>query len=684
MVTQIILLRGQRHSLRLTRAVTAIIVLGCGWSACAFVVADEFSDFRALWVSRFEYNMSNPASVEQIMTNAASAGFTDVLFQVRGQSDAYYDSNFEPRSERLNGSWDPLETAVDSAHSNGLKLHAWINSMPLWRSTAQPADSSHPFFNNNPSFRRENLNGVLESPLAATSYPINGEYASVNPILPEVHTHLNNVVTDIASNYQVDGVHLDYIRWIGAQTFETLPHDDQSEQMFFQETGLDATNPANAGPYRTFIKDRVTDLVGSLKTSVDTVESNLGRTIDLSAAVWRDPDVAENDRLQDYRTWLEGDLLDIAMPMIYLRESNDNLFLPNLQNTLSIPTNARVAPGLGVYLHDDANGGVDLTISQLQRLYDNGADGSTMFSYSSLFGSDPLADDRLTAIQAFYASIDDEPGSLSPDTNVLVDFELDEGTFEVSPTLSGSTFGIDDATAERVDTEAHLGEYSQEIVIDGSGTQDWLVRHLSGGGSPANNIDLDTDGFIGFWLKTETAGVTVAPVVDDPGTGERGVEQAIVADGEWRLYEWDLSDDSQWNGWVGGNGTIDNATVTLDSIQFFGSGDALIYLDTIAHNPLGSLVVPGMAGDFNGDGMINTNDYMLWKETFGSTSDLRADGNGDMLVNLADYTVWRDNLNSANGNALVVTKVPEPTSLALLTALISMSAIGLRRSASKA
>jgi len=606
------------------------------------------------------------------MANAASLGMTDVLFQVRGNADAYYDSNFEPRAQGLSGSWDPLQTAVDAAHANGLKLHAWINTMPLWRSTSQPNDGSHPFFNTDPSFRREDINGVLESPTNSTSYPINGEYASVNPILPEVHTHLNNVVTDIASNYAVDGVHLDYVRWIGDQDFNTLPHDDQSHQMFNLATGLDASNPTNAPAYRTYVKDRVTDLVGSLKTSIDSVELSAERDIDLSAAVWRDPDIAENEKLQDYRTWLENDLLDIAMPMIYLRDSNDHLMLPNLQNTLNIPTNTRIAPGLGVYLHDNDNGGVQLTTTQLQRLYDNGADGATLFSYSSFFGSDPLAADRRTALQSFYASLEEpDDGVLSPNASVLVDFEIDEGTFNLAPDHSGSTTGVDAATADRTDLEAHLGQFSQEITIDGSGSANWFVRHLSGGGDPAGNVEIATEGFLGFWLKTDLAGVTVAPVIDDPGTGERGLQKAIVADGEWHLYEWDLGDGSQWNAWVTGDGTITDATTTLDSIQFFGTGDGTIYLDTIAHNPLGSVAVEPLAGDYNLDGMVDAKDYSLWRDSLGQTgTGLAADGDGSGTIDEGDYNLWKANFGASATLPLAGTNaqqaVPEPATLWLL------------------
>ena len=259
---------------------------------------------------------------------------------------------------------------------------------------------------------------------------------------------------------------------------------------------------------------------------------------------------------------------------------------------------------------------------------------------------------------------------------MLVDFELDEGTFNLSPTLSGSTLGVDDATAVRTDAEAHLGTFSQELLIDGTGNDNWLVRHLSGGGAPNNNVALTSDGFLGFWLKTDAPGITVAPVVDDPGTGERGIQKLIRSDGQWHLYEWDLSNNSDWEAWVTGNGTIDEATVTLDSIQFFGTGDATIYLDTIAHNPLGSLLVPGLIGDYDGNGLVDTDDYEVWRSTFGSTSDLRADGNNDSVVDLADYTVWRNNLGQAAVFSTRASQVPEPSAIVIVAmAGITIAAI---------
>ena len=44
---------------------------------------------------------------------AADLGVTDVMFQVRGRADAFYDSAFEPRAVGLPANFDPLQAAID-------------------------------------------------------------------------------------------------------------------------------------------------------------------------------------------------------------------------------------------------------------------------------------------------------------------------------------------------------------------------------------------------------------------------------------------------------------------------------------------------------------------------------------------------------------------------------------------
>jgi hypothetical protein len=148
--------------------------------------------------------------------------------------------------------------------------------------------------------------------------------------------------------------------------------------------------------------------------------------------------------------------------------------------------------------------------------------------------------------------------------------------------------------SDRVTTE-HQGDgvASQLLnLVAASPTTNWQLRHNSGIGSPgapANNVAIESTGYVGFWLKTDDPGVRVQIALDDPSSADRGTLQDVIADNQWHLYQWNLEDDSEWDGWVNGDGAITGATVTIDSIFFYGTGNAQIYLDTVSHNPNGTL-----------------------------------------------------------------------------------------------
>ncbi|MCA9187214.1 MAG: hypothetical protein R3E01_11090 [Pirellulaceae bacterium] len=74
---------------------------------------------------------------------------------------------------------------------------------------------------------------------------------------------------------------------------------------------------------------------------------------------------------------------------------------------------------------------------------------------------------------------------------------------------------------------------------------------------------------------------------------------------------------------------------------------------------------PGLAGDYNMNGTVDAADYTVWKDSFGSTSDLAADGNGNGEIDAADYTIWKDNFGNT-GAVASVASVPEPSCLAML------------------
>lgn len=267
-------------------------------------------EFRGLWVSRWDY--SNAQDIATLVSRAEEWGFNAIFFQVRGTADAYYHSAVEPWSAGLTGvlgqdpGWDPLQVALDEAHERGLELHAWVNTMVAWSGTTPPPQSDPPhILYLYPSWRMADAAG---EPMAW-----NSSYTWVSPGVPGVREHIESVLMDLAANYDVDGIHLDYIRYAGPE----YSHDPWSESAFDQAV---ATNPGL--DWATFQQDLLSAFVARLYGSVLEVRPS----VKVTAAVWG---IYENrfgwsgvsqgfwDYYQDSQRWVSEGLLDAICPMIY-------------------------------------------------------------------------------------------------------------------------------------------------------------------------------------------------------------------------------------------------------------------------------------------------------------------------------------------------------------------------------
>ncbi len=134
-----------------------------------------------------------------ILDKAKSMGFNAIFLQVRPVADAIYPSVLEPWSAFLSGKegmgpkpmYDPLQFWIEQAHRRGLELHAWIN--PFRASLGSNREK-------NPS------NAVVKHPDWLVRY---GERHYFDPGLPQVRQYLFEVVSDLVSRYDINGIHID-------------------------------------------------------------------------------------------------------------------------------------------------------------------------------------------------------------------------------------------------------------------------------------------------------------------------------------------------------------------------------------------------------------------------------------------------------------------------------------------
>lgn len=341
-------------------------------------------DLFGLWVTRWDFQ--TPDDVRQIIRDAHESGVTDIFWQVRGQADAYYDSPYEPwgedltlrrdkdnkpindRDRDLDPGFDPLRLAISQAHAQGIRLHAWVNAMPLWKGTVEPIDPRHPY-HAHPEWRLSDDTG--------TDQPLTSNYVVINPVIDETHDHIVRIVGDIADRYDIDGVHLDYIRFLSDEigSDQLFPGDARSLSLYSRQVGDRATaGQLNRTRYRAWVRDRITVLVERI--GAESLDGHDG--VVYSAAVWRRPDLAEERYLQDAARWVNEGTVDLIMPMIYT--DDDAQFTGDLDAWYSVVDRRRVVPGIGAYKHR----GASQTITQASLGHPR---RFVLFAYSTVFES---------------------------------------------------------------------------------------------------------------------------------------------------------------------------------------------------------------------------------------------------------------------------------------------------------
>ena len=272
-----------------------------------------FAETRALWVTRFELN--SPENIPVLVKRAAEANFNTLFVQVCGRGTAFYDSQILPRDTRATD-FDALALTLAEAKKHGISVHAWINTLYVW-SDAEPPVSPEHVVNKNPEWIMT-LRG-------------NSKDKYLDPSIPEVQEYLKSVYLEVARNYEVDGVHLDYVRYPGTwsgftkysrQSFEQLTGVDplalyQNKEIALRLFGQDAYNQYIA-LWDSYRRDAVNTLV---RTIFRELTINAPDVL-LSAAVMPDPKSAAEVNFQDWESWMHSGYIDTIVPMVYDMDYN--------------------------------------------------------------------------------------------------------------------------------------------------------------------------------------------------------------------------------------------------------------------------------------------------------------------------------------------------------------------------
>ena len=253
--------------------------------------------------------------------------------QVRTRGTVIYPSSIETWDECLTGKigtnpgYDPLAFAVDECHKRGMELHAWVVAIPLGKVSRMRQAGAKSLLVNKPSVCK-----------AA------GQELFHIPGNPETAEYIASLCREIASNYDVDGISLDYIRYPEAV------YKFSDDNLYSKSSGQTRAEWKRANIDR--IVRRVSEEVKSIKPWIWLSSSPVGKYGDLK----RYPSGGWNcytGVYQDPKLWLREGWQDMLMPMMYFRGNN---FYPFLCDWAETSGGKPVAAGLGIYFLDPREG----------------------------------------------------------------------------------------------------------------------------------------------------------------------------------------------------------------------------------------------------------------------------------------------------------------------------------------
>ena len=319
------------------------------------VAAQPRTEYRAFWIDTFNTVLNTPADVTAVVGNAQAAKANALFVQVRRRGDSWYLNSLEPAADRtpIQAGFDPLQDIIDKAHAQGIEIHAFVVMSAVWGRAPNlfPPENPNHVFNQHGGFDSA-TNTIIPGPnnwLTRTLLPDGtggvtyqghriGSDFWVDFGHPDAAKYTVDVVRHLVQNYNIDGLHIDRIRYpeigVTGQTPTTgtsIGYNTTSVERFQRYYNIPAGSPPpaqNDPQWNQWRRDQVTNVVRrvyldalaikpQLKVSAALIAfGGIGSTEtswNSSEAYWR--------VYQDWRAWTQEGITDIAIPMAYKNEN---------------------------------------------------------------------------------------------------------------------------------------------------------------------------------------------------------------------------------------------------------------------------------------------------------------------------------------------------------------------------
>ncbi|MDR1682557.1 MAG: family 10 glycosylhydrolase [Candidatus Symbiothrix sp.] len=286
------------------------------------------------WPSK-PYSNSNEINDQQdeiidMIDQLSRANFNMVFIQTRLRGDVIYNSKIEPvspyiRSVENNWSkYDPLAFTIAECHKRGLECHAWFVTYPMGPEKVKGEENESPALKRNKDKTKRHK----------------GEFY-LDPGNPKTNDYLVSLIEEIVKNYNIDGIHFDYVRYPDKSS--DFPDDNTFKR---NKRGIKTKGEWRKDNINRFIYE-VYEVIKYWKPWVQVSSSVIGFYDNLpneKRKHWTALGVS-----QDPENWLAAGKHDFIVPMMYYP---DDLFFPFVSDWKKRSHDRHVVSGLGLFKID--------------------------------------------------------------------------------------------------------------------------------------------------------------------------------------------------------------------------------------------------------------------------------------------------------------------------------------------
>ncbi|MCF7925044.1 MAG: family 10 glycosylhydrolase [Candidatus Izimaplasma sp.] len=373
---------------------------------------EKTEEIRAIWIATvsnidiglYTTETQYKQAIIDMLDTIEQNNFNTIFFQVRPMNDAFYDSSYAPWSRYLTGTegvdpgWDILAFFIEESHRRGIEFHAWLNPYRVSSGTDSKATQLATLHNEN--FAKEHPEFVIQD---------NAGKLILNPGERQVQIYIQNVIQELISRYDIDGIHFDDYFY----SYGGIPTSAD-------ETLYNNTKEANQ-TLDDWRRENINTVIREVYELIETYNLEENKTIMFGISpfgIWQSGGTegsntasyalqSYSDQYADSKKWVEEGWVHYILPQLYWEFDHSAAPFADLVDWWANLTNANnvdLIIGHGFYRYDDDSWDNDNELLEQLRYisqYDS-VIGSSFFTYNTLLSTDPEVVQAIDRLNHYY------------------------------------------------------------------------------------------------------------------------------------------------------------------------------------------------------------------------------------------------------------------------------------------